>query len=92
MHLVGVHCHIGSNVFAADSFARAAEVMAAFAIPLDLPELVLGGGLGVPYVGGEEAPTITEWGRVLSDACRAAAPLTPRWPRLMPGASARPPG
>jgi diaminopimelate decarboxylase len=56
-------------VFAADSFAKAAEVMAEFAVPLGLPELVLGGGLGVAYVGGEEAPTITEWGRVLLDAC-----------------------
>ena len=71
VELVGVHCHIGSNVFAVDSFARAAEVMAGFAKPLDLPELVLGGGLGVAYVGGEEAPTITEWGRVLLHACRA---------------------
>jgi diaminopimelate decarboxylase len=69
--LVGVHSHIGSNVFAVESFARAAEVMARFAAPLDLPELVLGGGLGVPYVGGEEAPTITEWGRVVLDACRS---------------------
>jgi diaminopimelate decarboxylase len=71
VNLVGVHCHIGSNVFAVESFARAAEVMAEFAAPLDLPELVLGGGLGVPYVGGEEAPTISEWGRVLLDACRS---------------------
>ena len=71
VELVGVHSHIGSNVFAVESFARAAEVMARFAAPLDLPELVLGGGLGVPYVGGEEAPTITEWGRVVLDACRS---------------------
>jgi diaminopimelate decarboxylase len=71
VELVGVHSHIGSNVFAVDSFARAAEVMARFAAPLDLPELVLGGGLGVPYVGGEEAPTLTEWGRVVLDACRS---------------------
>ena len=69
MNLVGVHCHIGSNVFEASSFAKAAEVMAAFAVPLDLPELVLGGGLGVAYVGGEEAPTITQWANVLLDAC-----------------------
>ena len=71
VELVGVHCHIGSNVFAVDSFGRAAEVMARFAAPLGLPELVLGGGLGVPYVGGEEAPTISDWGRVLLDTCRA---------------------
>ncbi|MEP1124914.1 MAG: diaminopimelate decarboxylase [Ilumatobacter sp.] len=71
MQLVGVHCHIGSNVFEASSFAKAAEVMADFAIPLDLPELVLGGGLGVAYVAGEEAPTITQWGNVLLDACQS---------------------
>jgi diaminopimelate decarboxylase len=69
--LVGLHCHIGSNVFAAASFAKAAEVMARFAAPLDLPELVLGGGLGVPYVATEEAPTITQWGNVVRDACDA---------------------
>ena len=71
MNLVGLHCHIGSNVFAASSFARAAEVMAKFAAPLGLPELVLGGGLGVPYVAAEEAPTITQWGNVVRDACDA---------------------
>ncbi|MDO8389326.1 MAG: diaminopimelate decarboxylase [Actinomycetota bacterium] len=71
VHLEGVHCHIGSNVFEASSFAKAAEVMAKFAAPLDLPELVLGGGLGVAYVAGEEAPTITQWGNVLLDACQA---------------------
>ena len=71
VELVGLHCHIGSNVFAVESFARAAEVMARFAVPLGLPELVLGGGLGVAYVGGEEAPTITEWGRVVLDACQS---------------------
>ena len=69
--LEGVHCHIGSNVFEASNFARAAEVMAGFAVPLDLPHLVLGGGLGVAYVEGEEAPTITQWGNVLLDACAA---------------------
>lgn len=71
VELVGVHCHIGSNVFEASSFAKAAEVMADFAVPLDLPELVLGGGLGVAYVEGEEAPSITQWGSVLLDACQA---------------------
>lgn len=71
VELVGVHCHIGSNVFSASNFARAVEVMAAFAGPLDLPEFVMGGGLGVAYVAGEEAPSITQWADVLLDACRA---------------------
>ncbi len=71
MNLVGLHCHIGSNVFAASSFGMAAEVMANFAAPLGLPELALGGGLGVAYVDSEEAPSITQWGHVLRDACEA---------------------
>ena len=69
--LIGVHCHIGSNVFAVNSFAKAAEVMAEFAQLYGLPELTLGGGLGVAYTEGEEAPTITMWGSVLLDACQA---------------------
>ncbi len=67
--LTGLHCHIGSNVFVAENFGRAAEVMAGFFNPLGLPELTLGGGLGVAYVAGEEAPTITSWAKVLHDAC-----------------------
>jgi len=67
--LVGLHCHIGSNVFSAASFGRAAELMASFAAPYELPELVLGGGLGVAYLEGEHAPTITEWAKVVLDAC-----------------------
>lgn len=71
VELIGLHCHIGSNVFAVSSFAKAAEVMVSFAAPFDLPELTLGGGLGVAYTGDEQAPSISEWARVLLDACRS---------------------
>ena len=71
VRLRGLHCHIGSNVFAASSFAKAAEVMAGFATRYDVADLVLGGGLGAAYVAGEEAPTITQWASVLLDACAA---------------------
>lgn len=71
MELVGLHCHIGSNVFAVDSFGKAAEVMAQFARSFALPELTLGGGLGVAYLGDESAPSITEWGKVVLDAVAA---------------------
>jgi diaminopimelate decarboxylase len=64
VELVGVHAHIGSQVLEAASFERASEVLGAFAAPLGLPELVVGGGLGVAYVNGEHAPTITEWAAV----------------------------
>jgi diaminopimelate decarboxylase len=70
--LVGVHIHIGSQVFVADFFRQAIDVIAAWVRDLDLPELSVGGGLGVAYVAGEKAPTIAEWGHTVLDACRDA--------------------
>jgi diaminopimelate decarboxylase len=61
MELRGLHAHIGSQVFRLESFERAARIVAAVARPFDLPELSMGGGLGVPYVEGEKAPGITDW-------------------------------
>jgi len=71
VELVGLHAHIGSNVFSIASFEAAAEVLARLAVPLGLPELVVGGGLGVPYVRGEEAPTIASWAKATRDALLA---------------------
>jgi diaminopimelate decarboxylase len=68
MELIGIHAHIGSQVFRVKSFAEALRVVADFAKPLDLPELSIGGGLGVAYVEGEDAPSITEWAHVLKEA------------------------
>ncbi len=70
--LLGVHMHIGSQVFVADFFHQAVEVVAPWVREIGLPELSIGGGLGVAYVEGEEAPTITDWGRAVVDACRDA--------------------
>jgi diaminopimelate decarboxylase len=72
VELVGVHAHIGSQVFVADFFHQAIDVIAPWVRDLDLPELSIGGGLGVPYVVGESAPSIAEWGRTVLDACRDA--------------------
>jgi len=68
VELVGIHMHIGSQVFVADFFRQAVDAVAPFLTSLDLPELSIGGGVGVAYVEGERAPTITEWG----DAVHAA--------------------
>jgi diaminopimelate decarboxylase len=72
VELVGVHAHIGSQVFDASSFEQAAEVLGGFFAPLGLPELVVGGGLGVPYVNGESAPTQAEWAAATRAACARA--------------------
>jgi diaminopimelate decarboxylase len=67
--LVGIHCHIGSQVFRVESFAEALEVVAEFSEPFGLPELSLGGGLGVAYVEDDSAATITSWGSMLRQGC-----------------------
>jgi diaminopimelate decarboxylase len=72
LELVGIHCHIGSQVFEARFFELAVEVIAPFFHRYDLPELSVGGGLGVAYVEGEEAPSITEWGAAIRRACDEA--------------------
>jgi diaminopimelate decarboxylase len=72
MSLVGVHAHIGSQVFAVDSFRKAIEALAPFLAGHDLAEVSVGGGLGVAYVTGETAPTITEWAETIKGACRAS--------------------
>jgi diaminopimelate decarboxylase len=68
----GLHLHIGSQVFVADFFHQAVDVVAPFVRDLELGELSIGGGLGVAYVDGEEAPTITQWARSVRDASAAA--------------------
>ncbi len=79
VRFVGLHAHIGSQVFASESFAAEVEVLATYANPLGLPELVVGGGLGVPYVNGETAPTIAEWAATVRAACvRAGVPSSVR--------------
>ncbi len=68
VEFVGIHCHIGSNVFAAENFAQAAQIMVDFANQLEVEELTLGGGLGVAYIETEHAPTITQWAQSLAVA------------------------
>ena len=72
VELVGLHAHIGSQVFEVGAFSRAVEVLVAFAESFGLPELSVGGGLGVPYVEGESAPSITEWAAGIRAVCEAA--------------------
>ncbi|MCH5349437.1 MAG: diaminopimelate decarboxylase [Oscillospiraceae bacterium] len=53
--LVGLHCHIGSQIFDIDPFVLAAEVMMNFIAKIkdelgfDVKELNLGGGFGIKY-------------------------------------------
>jgi diaminopimelate decarboxylase len=64
----GVHAHIGSQIFDTDGFVECLRVLADFTRDDNFDELCVGGGLGVAYVEGEVALSITEWGRQLRQA------------------------
>lgn len=70
--LEGIHAHIGSQIFDTASFEKEVAVLAPFVLEHDLPEFCVGGGLGIPYVTGESAPTISEWGQMIHKAVKAA--------------------
>ncbi len=56
VEVVGIHCHIGSQIFELEPFRQAARVMLGFMAEikqnfgLELAELNLGGGFGIKYV------------------------------------------
>lgn len=72
LELVGFHAHVGSQVFDLDAFGRAARTVIDFVKHHDLPELSLGGGLGVAYTDDDPAPTFADWAKALADAASAA--------------------
>ncbi len=69
LEMVGIHAHVGSQVFDVESFSKTIQALSGFVRSIGVGELSIGGGLGVAYVEGESAPSITEWG----DAIRTAA-------------------
>lgn len=77
VELVGLHMHIGSQVFVADFFRQAVEAISDFARDVALPELSIGGGIGVAYLNEDRAPTISEWAASIHEAA-ATAGLTAR--------------
>ncbi len=70
VNLLGIHAHIGSQVFVVESFVKALRVLAEIAEPYDFDEIIIGGGIGVPYIDGERAPSITEWATTVRDEAK----------------------
>jgi len=68
--LHGVHAHIGSQIFEVDGFRESMMILTTFTRDDNFDELCIGGGLGVPYVAGESAPSITQWATSLRETAR----------------------
>jgi diaminopimelate decarboxylase len=89
VELVGAHAHIGSQIFGAEAFLKLVEVMFEFldavrsATGVSLPELNIGGGLGIAYTKEEAPADIEMHARLVSEAVEREAE---RWgipvPRL----------
>jgi diaminopimelate decarboxylase len=81
LELVGLHCHIGSQIYEPESLADAAAVLIAFAAEMrdlhgfTLRELSPGGGWGVPMTEDDPAapaePYIAALSAAIIDTCRA---------------------
>lgn len=96
LRLRGVHCHIGSQIFAPEGFSRAAEVMVGLLAQIRartgavLDDLNLGGGLGIAYDTGDQPLPLPEYARALLGAARrelAAADLPEPRVWIEPGRS-----
>jgi diaminopimelate decarboxylase len=86
LELVGLHAHIGSQIFELAPYLKAIEAMADFARDLD-PEIInIGGGLGIAYAADDQPPPIERYVDVKVEGIRR---LFDRAPRILiePGRS-----
>jgi diaminopimelate decarboxylase len=63
LELVGLHAHIGSQIFELEPYVKAIDVIADFCNLMNLqPELLnVGGGLGIAYLDTDEPPSIEDY-------------------------------
>ena len=90
LELVGLHCHIGSQIFEREPFTEAAAVMIRFMAKIRddfrvaLSELDLGGGFGIKYVQSDKPLPYGEFMRPVSSTVKAVCyELSMPVPRIM---------
>lgn len=88
IELIGVHSHIGSQIFATDGFEVTAQRLIGFVarckkeFNIELSELCIGGGYGVAYVEGDDPISASEFlstlASVIDSECRKNSINHPR--------------
>ena len=88
LELVGLHCHIGSHIFDTRGFSLAAHRMVELLRAIrdehgvELPELDLGGGLGIAYTAADDPMPVKEVAdglrAIVERECAAAGLAVPR--------------
>ena len=72
--LVGLHSHIGSQIYVLESYRRAVEIVVGLAVEIEaatgqaVEELNLGGGLGVRYLLDDPERDVAEYAKALRGA------------------------
>lgn len=96
IELTGIHAHIGSQIFALHSYAKAIEIIMEFIKEVKnetgvaLLEFNTGGGLGIKYKAEDEPSTIEEYAEVIAGGIeKEAHRLNIQVPKIMiePGRS-----
>ena len=87
LELLGVHCHIGSQIFGSDAHEIATDRLMEFMgryrdeYEVELPELDLGGGYGIAYVAGdvtvEPSDVLPAIRKAVDAACKKYSLQTP---------------
>lgn len=96
INLIGLHAHIGSQIFELKPFADTIDVLLKYfkiakdKYNLDLKELNIGGGLGIYYTSKDDPFTVDSWAKTVTDAVKTKCKeLDMKLPRLIcePGRS-----
>ncbi|WP_454811027.1 diaminopimelate decarboxylase [Paenarthrobacter nitroguajacolicus] len=94
IELLGLHCHIGSQIFEPDGFALAAEKLLGFLASMQakysivMPELDLGGGYGIAYTSVDTPRPPAEIAQAMAAVVRskcAELDITPPRISIEPG-------
>ena len=71
LDMVGLHCHIGSQIFEIEPYQDAIRVTLEFAsrmreVGLRMVEFSPGGGFGIPYTRDEDPPSIAQYAEAIT--------------------------
>ena len=77
LELVGLHAHIGSQIFELEPHRDLGKILVSFAIDAQkyghqIKELNVGGGLGIKYTNEDDPPSIEEWVKTISESVSTA--------------------
>ncbi|MHB1412376.1 MAG: diaminopimelate decarboxylase [Thermoleophilia bacterium] len=77
LKLVGLHCHIGSQIFSMEPYRKTAAVIADFMaqcreqLGFECRLLDMGGGLGIAYTADDQPPSVADYAEAVTSAVAA---------------------